>query len=1300
MELYPADVERLKRMLEEWSQHETRELEATFSAPSDTTTFLSVAQRLAAKGYQALPQEDKLNIITPEHIRFTLTGIANIQKYCNDDEIATKEFEVMIKDRAGVESNIDIKEYGVRIKVRREMPLTRNDPPVAAMLARWSSQRKAFRIIRRYTFMGKGVRFDISMVRSTPTDEKGSYKYQTKFQQRDLTRDQPKYEIEVELLRPDGSGPEVVQKALKELVAGIGEVLRGIQKHTFLIRKSTALKAINEYKALLDIPPERDARFRGVAPITMEKENFMKKQEEGVANIRTGYNVTDKADGLRMMGFVDDEGELFMIDMSLNIYRTGLSRLACARSLVDGEYITRDKDGKAMSQFALFDMYVAPGKIDVSQKPFIGEDGREAAMRDWTTKWGEGSGPTIIPGAGVTEKNKIAVVLKTFIVADPGDTQIFQACASVLSSAKPYHTDGLIITPNTVPIPQGMGVGWHEQLKWKPAEENTVDFLVLFDKEAETNTEAVIIGVKPGTGESVRYKVMRLYVGTNTDPAYEDPRGTVLFEQALPGTRGLPKKDRYKPILFNPKEVPDTMAAVSYLPVELDVASGEEIVRCENGDPIQDKSIVECRYEAGDAPGWRWRPMRIRYDKTERYQRGILGRTLNKDESAEGVWNSIHDPITEHMIRTGSEAPSKKEIAAMSGAVRGVATGTVAKIYYDRTAAKEDIELIRGLRSFHRLYVKEDLLLGTALRGGGKVLVDLACGQGGDLMTWVRNKVEFVYGTDIAGFGIRDPQNGAYRRYINSVMKTKGGFESAPKMIFTIGSSAQVLKTGDAGSTPEEQDIMRCLYNGRGAAQGPVPPFVEKYGDGKLSKGADAVAIMFAIHYFFENEVSLSNFIQNVSDSLRMGGLFIGCCFDGEAVFNALRGIDEGGALEGEEGGAKIWKITKRYSNTDLTTGPESIGLPIDVEFISIGTQQREFLVPFEMLKERMAGIGCDLLTDKECRELGLQNSTNMFEESYRMATEQGKKYPMSAKVRQYSFFNRWFIFKRRREGPLDTALEVAVEEAEENIVYPVREEGAFATAAQRAAKETAETLEALSGEAPKPTVAKPKATVAAALEEKGKKKYALKDLFKISIEAKFDDKQLGINDPYAARWISPMGPFPITDTDSTKYPTLEHFLAAKKYQASNKPELGALMFGQEGTIHQEFLRQRQVESAQGTKALDDRREYELFVAEWKRVKEELTSAAMKRHKATLDDAKWIATKDTVLEEGLKQRWEKDARLRKIVEAVRTKGLYILYDTGAVSGSELGGKRTADGTIDGENKVGMILMRLAKFRGI
>ena len=130
----------------------------------------------------------------------------------------------------------------------------------------------------------------------------------------------------------------------------------------------------------------------------------------------------------------------------------------------------------------------------------------------------------------------------------------------------------------------------------------------------------------------------------------------------------------------------------------------------------------------------------------------------------------------------------------------------------------------------------------------------------------------------------------------------------------------------------------------------------------------DCVAIMFAIHYFFENEMSLAGFMQNVSDCLKIGGLFIGCCFDGQRVFDALRGQEEGGTLMGsDDKGEEVWRITKRYSSTDLTNTVESLGMAVDVKFLSIGTEQKEYLVPFDLLRAEMGKIGCDLLTDAEC---------------------------------------------------------------------------------------------------------------------------------------------------------------------------------------------------------------------------------------------------------------------------------------------------------------------------------------------
>jgi hypothetical protein len=772
MELSTAEVERLKRLIaDEWLPFENRELEATFGGGSDATTFLSVAQRLKAKGYKEIRQEDKLNILTPDNVRFTLTGMAAIEDYCRTDDLEGKAFEAIIKDRTGGETTVDLPEYSVRVKVRRENPLEKSDPAVQELLQRWDGQKKAFRIIKRWSFIDevKGIRFDLSMVRSSPKDSRGQMIWQNTFQQRDITKSQIAYEMEVELIHPNVESqanlPEVANQAMKSLIIGVGDILRGIQKHTFLIRKSTAAKALEGYKQLIN-----SDRFRGVQPKPMEKKNMLKDRESGVPNIRDGYNVTDKADGLRMMGYTDDEGELFLIDMSLNVYRTGLQRRGCANSLLDGEYVSQDKHGNSVFQYLIFDIYI-DAKTDVTKMPFKTDDNscRYEHLNLWMTRWSENkkTEPNIVPGAGVTTKNKINVSMKYFEFANGDD--IFMRCAKVLeyAHAQFYNTDGLILTPNATPIPQKHGGRFIEQLKWKPAKDNTIDFLVLFDKE-ETGQEKETIGVKPGTNETVTYKTMRLYVGSENDPAYLDPRGTVLFEQPLPGVRGRARGRReYRPVLFNPVEFPDTMANTCNIECEIDEETNDSVVRAESGDPVMTNSIVEMTYVPTNESGWRWVPLRVRHDKTERYQRGIAGRTFNNDEGAEIVWNSIHDPVTEHMITTGSESPSTKELGEMNLLERL----DIEKVYYDRKDKQNDTQIIRGLRNFHRLFIKENILLQRGLMGGGKTLVDLACGQGGDMNTWIREKVGFVYGTDIAGDGIMNAQSGAYRRYLNEVMK-------------------------------------------------------------------------------------------------------------------------------------------------------------------------------------------------------------------------------------------------------------------------------------------------------------------------------------------------------------------------------------------------------------------------------------------------------------------------------------------------------------------------------------------------
>jgi predicted NAD-dependent protein-ADP-ribosyltransferase YbiA (DUF1768 family) len=210
--------------------------------------------------------------------------------------------------------------------------------------------------------------------------------------------------------------------------------------------------------------------------------------------------------------------------------------------------------------------------------------------------------------------------------------------------------------------------------------------------------------------------------------------------------------------------------------------------------------------------------------------------------------------------------------------------------------------------------------------------------------------------------------------------------------------------------------------------------------------------------------------------------------------------------------------------------------------------------------------------------------------------------------------------------------------------------------------------------------------------------KYAIGEVFQFYSRAALQDK-LKIDDKGAGRWLAPSAPFPIED-DGVQYPTLDHYIAGMTYKmATNNPNLAKVLFGRDGSIHQEYIRQRLAETSEGTKKLSEDRDFELLEQENKDVKNALRPPTMRKYKVEFDGGKWATVKDEVLRTGVKYRWENDARLRKIVEAARNQGKILLYYTPGASTSNVGGVRRDDGSIEGENKIGRILMELAKFPG-
>ncbi len=1042
-----------------------------------------------------------------------------------------------------------------------------------------------------------------------------------------------------------------------------------------------------------------------------------------------------------------------MIDMAMNVYRTGLRNPALRLSLIDGEWVTQTKEKKPMQQFLAFDIFYATDKRDVSLFPFQPgaalplpegappvtvppEDSRYNQLKAWAKTWNEGDGPQLM--AGVAVDTKLQVAAKDFFFAKPGDMSIFKAADKVLTTARPYYTDGLIFTPNANPLPAKPAATFWEQFKWKPPADNTIDFLVVTEKITGSKTiDKVITGVKPGsTGETVTYKTLRLFVGSRTD----NPRDIILNKRELPrrdrGFEGKKGKD-YKPVVFTPKEFPDPMASYCCLPIERDPDTGEEFVKTEHtGEPIQDKTIVEMAYDPSQPPKWRWKPLRVRMDKTERFQRGTISRTLNSDINAEGVWNSIYDPITDTMIRRGIEEPTEAELALLGGRVR---EGS-ARQYFDRQGPEADEGLATEMKKFHNRWIKETILFNTGLAGGDKSLVDMACGVAGDLHKWLRMKTSFVLGIDYAAKNIMDTADSCYTRYMNQAIKL-GGLQSIPPMIFAIADSSKPLVDGAAGSTEEEKDILRSVF-GKVRPTGSVPAFVEQVGASRLKLGADCVSCMFAIHYMFETPGKFGGFLRNLSDIMKVGSYFIGCCPDGQKVFELLRGVP---SKRGTESGTVVWDIKKQYEVDDIPEGDGGFGLGIDVEFISIGKAHREYLVPFQLLEDKMRTIGCELLTAEELKEVGMVNSTATFDVSWDMAKKKGEKFPMGDAIKEFSFLNRWFIFKRKRQESMAAAM---VAEAEvtgtatgtgtgtgtgtatgtgtgtevpkgrrANAVNAARANSLAATAVQDAVpgvlapnvrnERTAQVAKAAALSPPVNAAASINGTVgvapgAAAPTERS---YTKGEVFLFYGKAGLNDEQLKIKDPGAGRWLSPSARFPIEDQDTkVVYPTVEHYIAGMRMKiATDKPELAESLFGREGSIHQKFLAERVALTNAGTKQLSEEEDARLLEAEIAAVKDAMREPYLKRYwrgvmGKIVDEAKWATAKDQVIEDAVTQRWTKDARFRKIVEAARDRGKYLLYYTPGVSTSNVGGLRsTKSGVIEGQNKIGKTIMRLAGY---
>jgi SAM-dependent methyltransferase len=719
MEISSAGMQKLIEYVDEARTDASMEVEFLWSKRPSKDDFNRLVQYLRASSkFEHVPTVDPLTLdITvmdsEAPFRATIAGEYDIREYCTQNVMRVSS--CMRKSKVG---KVSLLGYDVAFRASRETIIP--CPPID------SKSLKLYRKKQRHSFRPvdyPGVRIDLTLTKQSSTPKRSML-------ESDLARVRENYEVEVELEKMSNLSGE----AMSENMLSVVQILMMILKDTeHLLTREEELEATRQYLTmvhpgkkysasylvkLLDTNPR--SLFLTYAPVTLERPN-LRPSILGTTSVLNDYTVTEKADGERMLLYVDTKGRMFMIDNRMNVRSIGEGRCAIHSCLIDGEYVRRDKFGETLNVYAAFDVYFVKGN-DVRSEVLI--PNRVEHLKEVAKAIAEVRGLSV------------SVRAKKFF---HGEDLFTMARKCYVDNEYPYFTDGIIITPanlgvgadyvnrpaNTKRSP--FGGSWRKTYKWKPPADNTIDMLTEFVSKPVDGAYVAIL--------SVAYR-------TNADD-FLDP------VEVLVGT--YVSSDRVIPQRFDTTRLP--------------LLGGDTFPRTKANEPIYSNTIVEYAYEEGA-----WTPLRVRHDKTDLYRRTkSIANTANSYMVATSIWRSIVQPIDLDMI-TGRVPVPEEQLSASEDESQ----------YYARTVSRGD-SINRDMNVFHNNSIKKRLFRRLREHAGKSPrLLEIACGKAGDLTKWVGYKE--VVGVDNNADNLLNNSDGAYRRLAQA--RQQGESSLLPPTIF------------------------------------------------------------------------------------------------------------------------------------------------------------------------------------------------------------------------------------------------------------------------------------------------------------------------------------------------------------------------------------------------------------------------------------------------------------------------------------------------------------------------------------
>ena len=990
------------------------------------------------------------------NVRTEIVGVDLIQKYCESNslqkliDLPSTTFDKLkfTQKTTPKDQNNDwikaavFEEFNMKISYQLEQTYTALSPLIRGIIDKWENSKKTFRFLNRVRFVHMDLPLfaDLSIVKKSKTTQGGNVPMKVyTVQESDVFISLEEFEIEMEIDNSRvGIGTDYKdQKSLMELIRkSMRMILSGLQQTNYPISYVEQDNILTEYMKMLHGPQYEKSRilpkhFIGPSPYTLQLRNVIEKNNDlKCPNIRMNYTVTDKADGDRCLLYISEDGKLYLINTNMQVIFTGskTDRKDTFNSLLDGELIRYDKNKEFINLFACFDIYYI-NKQSVREFGFIMPVGVEEKKENPKYRLKLLNDivkilniKNILKSEGACKFN---IKVKKFESSNENQS-IFLACNKILTDIDDniyeYITDGLIFTPSDTGVGSDVvgtagplkKIGWDHAFKWKPPHYNTIDFLVSIKKDKTGKDEIHNIfqdGVcNTKTKNLVQYKTLQLRCGFDKNKdGYLNPFNDVINNN-FPINDNDSNENNYKPVLFQPTKPYDENAC--FANILLNDNGSDKILLTEENEIFEENMIVEFKYDMNKSPGWRWIPLRVRYDKTTELRNGV-NQFGNAYKVANEIWQNIHNPITLEMIKSGENIPEYLDD------YNNEEDTTTDNVYYNRN--QYDVKKSKSMRDFHNLYIKKKLINGVS--EANDTLIDYGVGKAGDIAKWSDAKLSFIFGIDENKDNINNRIDGACARYLNEFKNKRK--DKVPRMLFVNGNCSSNIRNGEAFETKKEKEIVDAVF-GNGPKDESIlgKGVYEQYGKGK--EGFNISSCQFAMHYFFENETTLNNFVRNLSECTKLNGHFIGCCFDGDTVFKKLAHKNKGESLVIMENGIKKFELKKLYSQTGFPDDETSLNYPISVYQDTIGMEFEEYLVNFKYFIRVMENYGFVLMESKNAINIGFPDSTGMFEELFKNMENDlerdvrnkniyGKASHLTREDKEISFLNRYFIFVKVR---------------------------------------------------------------------------------------------------------------------------------------------------------------------------------------------------------------------------------------------------------------------------------------------